>query len=135
MKREHPCGQAANTCLKLLILLELFKTGHLLVMNRSIHKVRQAPILLYGRPLSTITLRWSEMEDDYAFALQILDQLNGVEEFTSIYYEQRASRIAECAEEMGLDSEKVFAALVAAIREDIKEHPNQERLQFLLREN
>lgn len=72
------------------------------------------------------------MEDDYAFALQILDQLNGVEEFTSIYYEQRASRIGEYAEEQGLDSEKVFAVLVDAIRDDIKEHPNQERLQFLL---
>ena len=72
------------------------------------------------------------MEDDYAFALQILDQLNGVEEFTSIYYEQRANRIGEFVEKQGLDSEKVFAALVDAIREDIKEHPNQERLAFLL---
>lgn len=72
------------------------------------------------------------MEDDYAFALQILDQLNGVEEFTSIYYEQRANRIGELVEKQGIDSEKVFAALVDAIREDIKEHPNQERLQFLL---
>jgi hypothetical protein len=72
------------------------------------------------------------MEDDYAFALQILDQLNGVEEFTSIYYEMRASRIGEFAEKQGLDTEKVFAALVDAIRVDIKEHPNQERLQFLM---
>ena len=74
----------------------------------------------------------NEMEDDYAFALQILDQLNGVEEFTSIYYEGRASRIAEYVEEMGLDADKVFSALVDAIRDDIKEHPNQERLAFLL---
>ncbi len=72
------------------------------------------------------------MEDDYAFALQILDQLNGVEEFTSIYYEGRASRIAEYAEEHGIDPDKVFTILVEAIRDDIKEHPNQERLAFLL---
>ena len=72
------------------------------------------------------------MEDDYAFALQILDQLNGVEEFTSLYYEQRAARIGEYAEQKGMDSEMIFAVLVDAIRDDIKEHPNQERLQFLL---
>lgn len=75
------------------------------------------------------------MEDDYAFALQILDQLNGVEEFTSLYYEQRAGRIGDYAEKHGIDSEIIFAALVDAIREDIKEHPNQERLQFLLTQN
>lgn len=72
------------------------------------------------------------MEDDYAFALQILDQLNGVEEFTSLYYEQRANRIGLYAEKQGVDPERVFTALVDAIRDDIKEHPNQERLQFLL---
>lgn len=72
------------------------------------------------------------MEDDYAFALQILDQLNGVEEFGLSYYEQRSDRIRELADQHDVDSEKVFAVLVDAIRADIKEHPNQERLQYLL---
>lgn len=72
------------------------------------------------------------MEDDYAFALQILDQLNGVEEFDSTYYHERSERIGDIADRHGMDSEKVFAVLVDAIREDIKEHPNQERLQFLI---
>jgi len=72
------------------------------------------------------------MEDDYAFALQVLDQLNGVEEFGLTYYEQRADRIREFADEHDVDIEKVFAVLVDAIRQDIKEHPNQERLHFLL---
>ncbi|MFA7668571.1 MAG: hypothetical protein WCX93_04410 [Burkholderiaceae bacterium] len=72
------------------------------------------------------------MEDDYAFALQILDQLNGVEEFHPNYYQERADRIRELADEHDVDAEKVFAVLVDAIRHDIKEHPNQERLAFLL---
>lgn len=72
------------------------------------------------------------MEDDYAFALQILDQLNGVEEFDSTYYRQRSERIGDIADRHGMDPEKVFAILVEAIRMDIKEHPNQERLQYLL---
>lgn len=75
------------------------------------------------------------MEDDYAFALQILDQLNGVEEFDALYYQQRSDRIREFSDEHGVDSEKVFAVLVDAIRLDIKEHPNQERLQHLLTKN
>ena len=73
------------------------------------------------------------MEDDYAFALQILDQLNGVEEFDLAYYERRAARIQASAEERDLDADQVFAALADAIRTDIKEHPNQERLHFLLK--
>lgn len=73
------------------------------------------------------------MQDDYAFALQILDQLNGVEEFDLAYYEERAERIREAAEEHGLDPETVFAALADALRGDIKQHPNQERLHFLLK--
>ena len=72
------------------------------------------------------------MEDDYAFALQILDQLNGVEEFDASYYLQRSDRIREFALKHDVDAEKVFSVLVDAIRVDIKEHPNQERLQFLL---
>lgn len=75
------------------------------------------------------------MEDDYAFALQILDQLNGVEEFDPNYYQERADRIREFADRHDVDSDKVFAVLVDAIRLDIKEHPNQERLQFLLTKN
>ncbi|NYT22861.1 hypothetical protein H0A73_04530 [Alcaligenaceae bacterium] len=75
------------------------------------------------------------MEDDYAFALQILDQLNGVEEFGSAYYQQRSDRIRELADQHDVDSEKVFAVLVDAIRLDIKEHPNQERLQHLLKKD
>jgi hypothetical protein len=75
------------------------------------------------------------MEDDYAFALQILDQLNGVEEFDPIYYQQRSERIGDIADRNGMDSEKIFAVLVDAIRADIKEHPNQERLQYLLNKN
>jgi len=73
------------------------------------------------------------MKDDYAFALQILDQLNGVEEFDLAYYEQRADRIREAADRHDIDSENVFAVLTDAIRLDIKQHPNQERLQFLLK--
>ncbi|PLC48265.1 hypothetical protein CR159_18970 [Pollutimonas subterranea] len=72
------------------------------------------------------------MEDDYAFALQILDQLNGVEEFDAAYYQQRSDRIGDIADRQGLEPEKVFAVLVDAIRIDIKEHPNQERLHYLL---
>ena len=75
------------------------------------------------------------MEDDYAFALQILDQLNGVEEFGLDYYEQRADRIREFSDQHDVDTEKVFAVLVDAIRLDIKEHPNQERLQHLLKKS
>jgi len=75
------------------------------------------------------------MEDDYAFALQILDQLNGVEEFDSTYYHQRSERIGDIADRQGMDPEKIFAILVDAIRIDIKEHPNQERLQYLLTKN
>jgi len=75
------------------------------------------------------------MEDDYAFALQVLDQLNGVEEFPSSYYQERADRIRELADQHEVDSEKVFVVLVDAIRLDIKEHPNQERLQFLLKKD
>jgi hypothetical protein len=73
------------------------------------------------------------MKNDYAFALQILDQLNGVEEFDLAYYEKRADRILEAAEQHDVDSDKIFAVLADAIRLDIKAHPNQERLQFLLR--
>lgn len=72
------------------------------------------------------------MEDDYAFALQILDQLNGVEEFHPDYYRGRADRIADFSDEHDVDAEKVFSVLIDAIRMDIKEHPNQERLAFLL---
>ncbi|MDX3894154.1 hypothetical protein [Pusillimonas sp.] len=72
------------------------------------------------------------MDDDYAFALQILDQLNGVEEFDPAYYRQRSDRIREAAERHDVDPEDIFAVLVDAIRVDIKEHPNQERLQYLL---
>jgi len=72
------------------------------------------------------------MEDDYAFALQILDQLNGVEEFHPDYYRERADRIIEFADKHDVDADKVFAVLVDALRLDIKEHPNQERLRFLL---
>lgn len=75
------------------------------------------------------------MEDDYAFALQILDQLNGVEEFDLTYYEQRAERIRESADQHDVDSEKVFAVLIDAVRLDIKEHPNQERLHHLLKKD
>lgn len=75
------------------------------------------------------------MEDDYAFALQILDQLNGVEEFDLTYYEQRAARIRESADQHDVDADKVFAVLTDALRLDIKEHPNQERLQFLLKKD
>lgn len=75
------------------------------------------------------------MEDDYAFALQILDQLNGVEEFTVTYYQQRSARIREFADQHDADADKIFAVLVDAIRVDIKEHPNQERLQYLLTKN
>ncbi|TFL14242.1 hypothetical protein CSC67_08805 [Pusillimonas caeni] len=73
--------------------------------------------------------------DDYTFALQILDQLNGVEEYDSAYYRQRSDRIREAAERRDVDSEEIFAVLVDAIRMDIKEHPNQERLQYLLTKN
>lgn len=75
------------------------------------------------------------MEDDYAFALQILDQLNGVEEFGPSYYQQRSDRIREFADQHDVDPEKIFAVLTDAIRLDIKEHPNQERLQYLLTKN
>ena len=75
------------------------------------------------------------MENDYAFALHILDQLNGVEEFGIDYYQQRTERIHNAADEHDVDPEEVFAVLVDAIRQDIKEHPNQERLQFLLTKN
>lgn len=75
------------------------------------------------------------MEEDYAFALQILDQLNGVEEFDSAYYHQRTERIREFAGRHQVDPEDVFAVLVDAIRVDIKEHPNQERLHHLLKKN
>lgn len=73
------------------------------------------------------------MKDDYAFALQILDQLNGVEEFSLAYYGQRADRILEAAEQHDVNPDKMFAVLTDAIRLDIKTHPNQERLHFLLR--
>lgn len=73
------------------------------------------------------------MKDDYAFALQVLDQLNGVEEFDLAYYGQRADRILKAAEQHKVDPDKIFAVLADAIRLDIKAHPNQERLQFLLR--
>lgn len=72
------------------------------------------------------------MEEDYAFALQILDQLNGVEEYDLMHYHLRAERIGDTADQHGMDSEKIFAVLVDAIRIDIKEHPNQERLRLLL---
>ncbi|MCB5363891.1 hypothetical protein H0484_09035 [Pusillimonas sp. CC-YST705] len=72
------------------------------------------------------------MEEDYAFALHILDQLNGVEEFDLTHYHLRAERIGDTADRHGMDAEKIFAVLVDAIRVDIKEHPNQERLKFLL---
>lgn len=72
------------------------------------------------------------MEEDYAFALQILDQLNGVDDFDSTHYHLRAERIGDTADQHGMDAEKIFAVLVEAIRIDIKEHPNQERLQRLL---
>jgi hypothetical protein len=75
------------------------------------------------------------MEDDYAFALQILDQLNGVEEFGLEYYQQRSDRIREFSDRHDIESDKVFAVLVDAIRVDIKEHPNQERLHYLLSRN
>lgn len=75
------------------------------------------------------------MEEDYAFALHILDQLNGVDEFDSTYYHLRAERIGDTADRHGMDSEKIFAVLVDAIRIDIKEHPNQERLGSLLSKN
>lgn len=75
------------------------------------------------------------MEDDYAFALQILDQLNGVEEFGAAYYQQRSDRIRELADQHQADSDQIFAVLVDAIRLDIKAHPNQERLQYLLNKN
>jgi len=75
------------------------------------------------------------MEDDYTFALQILDQLNGVEEFDPAYYQQRSDRIREFADQHEVDAEKIFAVLVDAIRLDIKGHPNQERLHFLLSRN
>lgn len=70
--------------------------------------------------------------EDYAFALQILDQLNGVEEFHPDYYQERSERIMDLADKHQVDADKVFAVLVDALREDIKEHPNQERLAFLL---
>jgi len=73
--------------------------------------------------------------DDYTFALQILDQLNGVEEYDSAYYRQRSDRIREAAERRDVDSDEIFAVLVDAIRMDIKDHPNQERLQYLLTKN
>ena len=73
--------------------------------------------------------------EDYAFALQIIDQLNGVEEFHPNYYEERAARILDLADKHDVDSDKVFAVLVDALREDIKSHPNQERLAFLLAKN
>ncbi|MCQ9616441.1 hypothetical protein L1889_06735 [Paenalcaligenes niemegkensis] len=72
------------------------------------------------------------MEEDYAFALQILDQLNGVEGLDSTHYHLRAERIGDIADQHGMDSEKIFVVLVDAIRIDIKEHPNQKRLQSLL---
>ncbi len=72
------------------------------------------------------------MDNDYAFALQILDQLNGVEEFDSAYYQRRSDKIRTLADQHAVDADKVFAVLVDAIRMEIKEHPNQERLQFLL---
>lgn len=72
------------------------------------------------------------MEDEYAFHLKLLDNLNEVMGFGDVYYIERAKRISAVATKKQVASSGVFEVLIEAIKLDIKDHPNQERLAFLI---